>query len=152
MNTIRIFQRLFSFILLAIVISGCATQTNLVQQGKLKEEILSKDSIKISSLRIYEMGGKTVITGNIRRKWGYRVPVWGHVDLAWFSPQNELLGQQGTTYLPQRLSMIGASSQFKLEIPVTLEKGSIVKAAFHNSSLKEWPVGNCEKNQAVNKS
>ena len=73
MNTIRIFQILFSFILLAIIISGSATQANLVQQSKLQEEIISKQSIKISSLHVYEMDRNSLITGNIYRTWGYRV-------------------------------------------------------------------------------
>lgn len=136
--------------MICISLQGCSTcPPNLVKQGLLEEEILSKDKIKISSLHIYEEEDSTIIKGNIRRKWGYRVPVWGHVDIAWYSPQNKLLGQQGTTYLPQRLSSLGTSSKFKMVIPEKLVVGSIVRASYHNSRLNNWPLGDCPNNKAM---
>lgn len=149
MKITKYLKSFFLFAFVSIFIISCATQQNLIKQGSINQKILSKDKIKISSLRVYEFDGRTIITGNIRRQWGYRTPVWGHVDIAWYSPKNELLGKQGTFYLPQHLSLVGASSKFKIETPEILELGSTVTVVFHNSTLDQWPTGVCINNKAV---
>ena len=121
------------FSLLAIVISGCATdRVDLVDTGVLSLEQHTTGKVYIAWSDAYEDGDGFVVSGVVRRRDTVGLPIKVHVDVTILSPDGKVLdeGRSSDIYVPRRIVGRGQSlKRFSVRfgsIPAEGSKVSIV--------------------------
>ena len=118
------------FSLLAIVISGCATdRVDLVDTGVLSLEQHTTGKVYIAWSDAYEDGDGFVVSGVVRRRDTAGQPIKVHVDVTILSPDGKVLdeGRSSDIYVPRRIVGRGQSlKRFRVRFPSIPAEGSKV--------------------------
>ena len=118
------------FSLLAIVISGCATdRVDLVDTGVLSLEQHTTGKVYIAWSDAYEDGDGFVVSGVVRRRDTAGQPIKVHVDITIPSPDEKVLdeGRSSDIYVPRRIVGRGQSlKRFRVRFPSIPAEGSKV--------------------------
>jgi hypothetical protein len=138
-----------------IALSGCASsRTNLVKKEMISiERSPSKGNVHIFRVSVDQEGDELVVSGRVTRRIKYRLPSQGHIDIAVFSPKDEVIGKASTSYIPRIIRREGQhrASYFTARFSVIPPKGSTVRLSYHtqrNSAAKT--IFDCGDNAAVN--
>jgi hypothetical protein len=125
-------------LLLVVVISGCtaADRTDLVKNGTVKIAQQKTGKAYIAWSSAYKQDGDLLITGVLRRRDHVGRPIRTHVDVTVVSPDGTVMdrARSSDTYVSRRITGRGYKSfeRFKVRIPGTPEKGSLVRLVSHS--------------------
>lgn len=112
--------------------SYASSRVNLVDTGVVSIERKSLRGASIKGVYAYDMQGRLVVIGHIKRPKTFPGLVGGHVDVTVIDPSGEILVKESTLYLPRVLSRRShRGSTFSASFASIPPKGSIVKVLIH---------------------
>ena len=150
-------NKVMLFVVLGIItacITGfaCAsTKVNLLKNKTIELEKVSYRGVRILKVFVQEENGNTKISGRVKNT--HPMPIgFGHVDISIISPENTVLKEISTQYIPRLLKKISShpeGSRFYTTLPFVPPGGSKVRIAFHKTPIKRDRTFNCNENRAT---
>ena len=153
MKTIKILLVLI-FLLAGIGFTGCASnRSNLAESGIFHIERMPSGNMSILGVQAFADNDQLVINGRVKRHSATFVDGGGHIDIAVFGPEGEILEQVSTDYVPRiipRWKMRGMrGSYFEIRLPDIPPAGSTVRIAYHRNAVSADRTLDCGKNIAT---
>jgi len=133
----------------AMGISGCAsTRLDLTENEAIKVERVPAKGYYISRAFVYRDGDEIIIGGWIKRR-NTSSSSKGHVDMAIFGPEGELIQQISTNYMPRIIPRKGRrASVFEVHLSGIPDR-STVRIAYHRSmTSRSHSIFDCGANKA----
>jgi len=144
--------KVFVLSMSVVILSGYtfASPENLFKNGTLKIDKITEGRVRITSVSASVDKDSLKLSGKVKKS-GTGYVKSGHIDLAIISPDGELLKAISTYYVPKSLNLKKRhthGSTFHAELSFVPPEGSIVRIAFHRTSI-EKETFTCSENIAL---
>lgn len=100
----------------------------------VKEVKIPHQAWQFHRLNVSQNQSGIIVTGRINASVTSRRPPFGHIDLAAYAPNGDLITETTTRYIPKLLSPKyhrRGGARFSAFISQDLPSGSVIKVAFH---------------------
>ena len=127
--------------------------TDLLKTNTVLLERVSSISFDVSSVGVYQEGDSIDIRGIVKKRTRVGPNLSGHVDLAIFDPDGNLLRQVSTSYSPLTVSYgTGQGSRegyFSVHLRMVPPQGAVIRVAHHSRSYSVRKTFDCSENAAL---
>ena len=121
---------------LTVVFSGCAAgRVDLVESGVLSLEQYTTGKVNIAWSNAYVDGDGFIVTGVLRRRDTFGLPIKSHVDIAVLSPDGTIIDESRSSevYVPRRIIGRGGNlKRFRVRFSQIPPEGSLVHLVSHS--------------------
>jgi len=127
-------------VLALLAASGCTSIGPL--RNDLAIEVESGNGVIIQSATARATNSGTMIAGSVRRAFGYGPVYRSHLDIEVITRDGAVQGQVAIRYIPTpipRSYRFRRDSHYAVELPLTPERGSIIRVSHHPTSIQKCP-------------
>ena len=119
----------------ALVLNGCASTP---PPPGLSIQRSSSAGVTVQSVHLRAIGKGVMVSGVVRRSFGYSSRVQSHLDVDVFGPEGHLQSHVAIKYIPLPIPdshRMPGRSEYAVELPELPSAGSIIRVSHHPVSL-----------------
>jgi len=120
------------FISNPVLLSGCASDRDLIRDNTVTVERVDSNSAYIKSVSIQQFDDEVSVSGMVKRRHSGRGTVRGHVDMVISAPDGHLVSKNEVPYYRKNLKY--GEANFHITLSEEPQAGSLLQLSLHNTS------------------
>jgi hypothetical protein len=118
-------------VLVLILLSGCASDRDLIRDNTVTVVRIGSNSAYIKSMSIQQVNDEVSVSGVVKRRHSGRGSVRGHVDLFITEPDGRLISKKEVPYYRKNLKK--GEAHFHVTLGEEPQSGSLLRLSLHNT-------------------